>query len=98
MLVTNASPGALEPVLRHALAEIDPNMTIVSVRTMQQQVDLSFDQERAVASLAGTVRNCRARARRDRTLRRDGLHGRAAHQRNRHSHGAGREPRAKWFK
>ena len=53
MLVTNVSPGALEPVLRNALAELDPNMTILSVRTMQQQVELSFDQERAVASLAG---------------------------------------------
>ena len=28
-------------------------MTINSIRTMQQQVTLSFDQERAVASLAG---------------------------------------------
>ena len=32
---------------------MDPNLTITSVRTMQQQIDLSFDQERAVASLAG---------------------------------------------
>jgi ABC-type antimicrobial peptide transport system permease subunit len=32
---------------------VDPNLTIVSVRTMQQQIDLRFDQERAVASLAG---------------------------------------------
>jgi predicted permease len=53
MLVTNASPGALEPVLTRMLADLNPNMTITSVRTMQQQVDLSFDQERAVASLAG---------------------------------------------
>ncbi len=53
MLVTNATPGALEPLLTRALAEVDPNLTITSVRTMQQQVDLSFDQERAVASLAG---------------------------------------------
>ena len=53
MLVTNASPGALEPLLTRALAEVDPNLTITSVRTMQQQVDLSFNQERAVASLAG---------------------------------------------
>ena len=53
MLVTNTSPGALEPLLTRALAELDPNLTITSVRTMQQQVDLSFDQERAVASLAG---------------------------------------------
>jgi ABC-type antimicrobial peptide transport system permease subunit len=35
------------------LAEIDPNLTFNSTRTMRQQVELSFDQERAVASLAG---------------------------------------------
>jgi ABC-type antimicrobial peptide transport system permease subunit len=53
MLVTNSSPGTLEPLLTRALAEVDPNLTITSVRTMQQQIDLTFDQERAVASLAG---------------------------------------------
>jgi predicted permease len=52
MLVTNMSPGALEPLLTRVLAELDPNLTINSIRTMQQQVELSFDQERAVASLA----------------------------------------------
>ncbi|MGA3324553.1 MAG: ABC transporter permease [Terriglobia bacterium] len=52
VLVTSASPGAMEPLLRRTLAEVDPNLTITSVRTMQQQIDLSFDQERAVASLA----------------------------------------------
>jgi predicted permease len=53
MLVTNTPPGKLEPLLNEALAEVDPNLTITSVRTMQEQVDFSFDQERAVASLAG---------------------------------------------
>jgi predicted permease len=53
MLVTNATPGALEPVLTRTLAEVDPNLTVNTVRTMQQQVSLSFSQERAVASLAG---------------------------------------------
>jgi predicted permease len=53
MLLTNVPPGALEPLLTRTLAELDPNLTITSVRTMQQQVDLSFDQQRAVASLAG---------------------------------------------
>jgi len=53
MLVTNASPGSLEPLLTRTFAEVDPNLTIISVRTMQQQVDFSFNQERAVASLAG---------------------------------------------
>jgi predicted permease len=53
MLVTNMPPGALEPLLTRMLAELDPNLTINSIRTMGQQVELSFDQERAVASLAG---------------------------------------------
>jgi predicted permease len=53
MLVTNMSPGALEALVTRMLAELDPNLTINSIRTMQQQVELSFDQERAVASLAG---------------------------------------------
>src|SRR5450631_1654307 len=53
MLVTGASPGVLEPLVTKTLSEVDPNLTITSVRTMRQQVELSFDQERAVASLAG---------------------------------------------
>ena len=53
MLVTNAAPGRLEPLLNEALAEVDANLTMTSVRTMREQVDFSFDQERAVASLAG---------------------------------------------
>ncbi|MGD0776836.1 MAG: ABC transporter permease [Candidatus Solibacter sp.] len=53
MLTTDASPGALEPVLTKLLADLDPDLTINSVRTMREQVALRFDQERAVASLAG---------------------------------------------
>jgi len=53
MLKTNLPPGKLEPLLTQKLSELDPNLTFNSIRTMQQQVDLSFDQERAVASLAG---------------------------------------------
>jgi ABC-type antimicrobial peptide transport system permease subunit len=53
MLTTNIPPGALEPVLTKTLAGLDPNLTITSVRTMREQVALQFDQERAVASLAG---------------------------------------------
>ena len=53
MLVTRLSPGVLEPMLTKTLAEVDPNLTITSVRTMEQQVALSFDQARSVTSLAG---------------------------------------------
>ncbi len=52
MLVTNVPPGTLEPLIRRVLAGLDPNLTINSVRTMEQEVSLTFDQERAVASLA----------------------------------------------
>ena len=53
LLQTNQSPGALEPLLTRTLADVDPNLTINSVRSMQQEVNLTFDQERATASLAG---------------------------------------------
>jgi len=53
MLLTSLSPGVLEPQITRCLAEVDPNLTINSVRTMQQQVALTFDEERAVAGLAG---------------------------------------------
>jgi len=53
MLVTSVPPGALEPELTRTLAGVDPNLTIIRVRTMEQQVALVFDQERAVAALAG---------------------------------------------
>jgi predicted permease len=53
MLVADLPVGQLEPLLTQKLADLDPNLTFNSIRTMQQQVDLSFDQERAVASLAG---------------------------------------------
>ena len=52
LLVTRNSPRTLEPVLRNTFAELDPNLTITSVRTVEQQVEMRFDQQRAVASLA----------------------------------------------
>src|SRR5437868_13144406 len=53
MLVTSLPPSTLEPLLTRTLAQIDSNLSIVSVRTMREQVDLVFRQERAVAGLAG---------------------------------------------
>jgi predicted permease len=53
LLKTHLPPGELEPVLKKTLAEADPNLTIVSVRTLEQEIGMNFDQERAVASLAG---------------------------------------------
>src|SRR4029079_18314137 len=53
MLVTDQPTSTLEPLLMRTLASADPNLTVTSVRTLQQQVDRAFDQQRAVASLAG---------------------------------------------
>jgi predicted permease len=53
MLVTNVATGILEPQLTREFSQVDPNLTITSVRTLREQVELSFDQQRAVASLAG---------------------------------------------
>jgi len=36
-----------------AMADVDPNLTFMNARTLEQQIALTFDQERAVASLAG---------------------------------------------
>ncbi len=52
MLATHVPPGILEPEVKRVLAQVDPNLTINNVRTMDEQVALTFDQERAVASLA----------------------------------------------
>jgi len=52
LLVTRKSPGEVEPLVTKTLSEIDPNLTVTSVRRLQEQVDLMFDQQRAVASLA----------------------------------------------
>jgi ABC-type antimicrobial peptide transport system permease subunit len=53
VLVTNAPTGTLEPLVIKELASLDPNLTVISVRSLSDQVALSFDKERAVATLAG---------------------------------------------
>jgi len=53
LLVTKTPPGVLEPQLRRAIAEVDSNLTVNNVRSLPDQIALTFDQERAVASLAG---------------------------------------------
>jgi ABC-type antimicrobial peptide transport system permease subunit len=53
MLVTDAPVGVLESQLTKTVAAVDPNLTVMAVRTLQQQIEMSFDQQRAVASLAG---------------------------------------------
>jgi ABC-type antimicrobial peptide transport system permease subunit len=35
------------------MADVDPSLTFMNARTLEQQIALTFDQDRAVASLAG---------------------------------------------
>ena len=53
LLVTTTPPGVLEPQVARALAAADPNLAVINIRTLREQVERSFDQQRAVASLAG---------------------------------------------
>ncbi|MEZ5288934.1 MAG: FtsX-like permease family protein, partial [Vicinamibacterales bacterium] len=53
LLRTSLPPGTLEAQLTRTLADADPNLTVLGVRTLREQVERSFDQERAVAGLAG---------------------------------------------
>jgi predicted permease len=52
LLRSHVRTGELEPVLRKAFADVDPTLTVVSVRTLNEQISLVFSQERAVATLA----------------------------------------------
>ncbi len=53
LLVTNTPPGILEPQIARELSTADPNLAVINIRTLREQVERSFDQQRAVASLAG---------------------------------------------
>lgn len=41
----------LEPKVRQAFAEVDPNFAIIDIHPLQQQIDLHYDQQRTVAEL-----------------------------------------------
>ncbi len=45
--------GWVATQLRHAVAEVEPNLPVLEVRTMSEQLSLSLARERAVARLTG---------------------------------------------
>jgi predicted permease len=53
LIRSHRNAGELEPLLRKAFADTDPNLTVVNVRNMKDLISMVFDQQRAVASLAG---------------------------------------------
>jgi predicted permease len=52
-LQLHGSMEGLEPQLRRVFSEVDPNLTIQSIRTMDEQVANRLDQQRTVAQMTG---------------------------------------------
>jgi predicted permease len=53
VLQLRGSAEGIEPLIRKTFADVDPNLTLINVQPMQQQVDSDFDQQRAVAQMTG---------------------------------------------
>ena len=53
VLKIHGSSEGLEPQIRRVLSDVDPNLTLLSVQNMTEQVDSNFDQRRAVANMTG---------------------------------------------
>ncbi len=53
VLQLQGSMEGLEPQVRQVLSEVDPDLTLLKIRTLQEQVDAEFDQQRAVAQMTG---------------------------------------------
>jgi predicted permease len=53
VLQIRGSMEGLESEVRHVLSDVDPNLTLLSIQSMQDQVDANFDQRRAVARMTG---------------------------------------------
>ncbi len=53
VLKLRGSSLGIEGMVRKAFSDVDPNLTIIAVAPMQQQVDSDFDQRRAVAQMTG---------------------------------------------
>jgi predicted permease len=53
VLDLRGSAEGLESQIRKAFSEVDPNLTIINIQPMQEQVDSDFDQQRAVAQMTG---------------------------------------------
>jgi len=51
---TSLSPGAIVPSLRKAVQAIDPDLPLQDIRTQQEQIDASMQQERIIAALTAS--------------------------------------------
>jgi predicted permease len=53
VLHMHGSMEGLESEVRHVLSDVDPNLTLLDIQSLQEQVDSNFDQRRAVARMTG---------------------------------------------
>jgi ABC-type antimicrobial peptide transport system permease subunit len=53
VLVYHGSLETVEPQVRKAFAEVDPDVPVTDISTMEDRIAGNFDQERTVAKLAG---------------------------------------------
>ena len=53
VLQVHGSMDGLEPQVRRILSDVDPDLTLLHMQTLQAQVDSNFDQQRAVARMTG---------------------------------------------
>jgi hypothetical protein len=49
LLVSDTAPGTLEPQVARALAEADPNLAVINIRALEDQIGRTFSQQRAVS-------------------------------------------------
>jgi ABC-type antimicrobial peptide transport system permease subunit len=55
VLQVNGPIPGLESQVRAVLSDIDPNLVLLGVMPLREQVDAEFDQQRAVAQLVGLI-------------------------------------------
>jgi predicted permease len=53
VLKVHGGMEGLEPQIRSVLSDVDPNITLLDMQTLQDQVDSNLDQQRAVAQMTG---------------------------------------------
>jgi predicted permease len=53
VLQLHGSMEGLEPQVRRVMSEVDPNLTLLNLQTLEEQVNSNFDQQRAVAQMTG---------------------------------------------
>jgi hypothetical protein len=51
---TSLSPASIAPSLRKAVQSIDPDLPLQEIRTQQEQIDASMQQERIIAALTAS--------------------------------------------